>query len=762
MRKFLATFFIVLSFVCSQNGLAQSINLLARAFKYLSGEAAVRRTGTVTYLNMKYSVEMSFTFTHSEKELKAELTYGETAYYFYYNAPEERKIIWAGFKANNNRYIFILLSDGHIVVVDLETIVLDRYTWEWVNYDPILNFIGAQKIIGDAVYVLKQGKVYASRDTAKTWAIDTLNIGTEYVQDITVDTNFYAWVATQSRNVYYQHPDSNVWRKNTSFSTTGFPQAIFVDRKGRMFVSTNASANRVWMSTDGGSSWANTSSGVTQTIISFGDDAFGNIYAVGIGSGAFRLSNLTPPWVSIADSINAQAYLPSTAKIINSISGDTTLYAATRYGMFQSTDFGANWVHSPDTLQSRAHTFYTGVVRAGNYYLLSTNLGIYRVAAGDTTWEKVFPTQGYIYGVNVLSSDSAGNVYANLPFKTGPSTSIFYNVKSTDYGNTWLADTAGEGAVGINAGTQALNFWVDKQGAQFLGGNAILYTKNLGQSWKIDTAGLGMTPGQYISDVSMNNKKGIIYSCRTFLNNTTLTFAIYKRTIVDSVWQIVNTDTLATNDGRLLSDNDGNIIVRALKFPSKIWRYDGSTWTKTPLPTGIGSNPFANPVMVDGNGVLWAAFYTSANKGVYFSTDNGTNWNYVGLNGVGINFLSAVNDTVYAVTAIDGIYGFTTASTPVSVGEDHPLISASYELFQNYPNPFNPATVISYQIPISSFVTLKVYNVLGQEVATLVNGAMKPGSYKAMFDSRGLPSGVYFYRLVAGSFVETKKLILLR
>jgi hypothetical protein len=414
-----------------------------------------------------------------------------------FTAPEEVKIVSADFKSDDVSIIFILFSNGNVVELNYVA-----GGWHETSRVPNPNtFANAQKIIGDAVYILKSGKVYASRDTAKTWAIDTTNIGTEYVQDVTVDTSFYGWVATQSRNLYYQHPDSNVWHKDTSFTTTGFPQAIFVDRKGRMFVSTTASANYVWMSTNKGSSWANTSSGITETITSFGDDAFGNIYAVGIGSRAYRLSNLALPWISIADSINAQAYLPSTAKIINSISGDTTLYAATRYGMFQSTDFGANWVHSPNQLQSQAHIFYTPVVKGGNYYFVSTNLGIYRVKAGDTTSEKVYPKQGYIWGVNVLMSDSAGNVYANIPFKTGPSTSIFYTFKSTDQGTTWVPDTAGHGALGINAGTQTFDFWVDRQGTQYLGGNGKFYTKKPGQSWKLDTLGLGLKSGQYVKAV---------------------------------------------------------------------------------------------------------------------------------------------------------------------------------------------------------------------------------------------------------------------
>ena len=83
-------------------------------------------------------------------------------------------------------------------------------------------------------------------------------------------------------------------------------------------------------------------------------------------------------------------------------------------------------------------------------------------------------------------------------------------------------------------------------------------------------------------------------------------------------------------------------------------------------------------------------------------------------------------------------------------------------LSQNYPNPFNPSTRIQYQVPSTSHINLKVYDVLGNEVATLVNEEKSVGSYEIVFDAKELSSGIYFYTIKAGSFVETKKMILIR
>jgi hypothetical protein len=85
-----------------------------------------------------------------------------------------------------------------------------------------------------------------------------------------------------------------------------------------------------------------------------------------------------------------------------------------------------------------------------------------------------------------------------------------------------------------------------------------------------------------------------------------------------------------------------------------------------------------------------------------------------------------------------------------------------FALEQNYPNPFNPTTVISYQLPVAGNVSLKVYDVLGKEVMTLVNGRQEAGAYNLNFNASNLSSGVYFYRLQSGNFVSTKKMMLVK
>uniref|UniRef100_A0A832G850 T9SS type A sorting domain-containing protein n=1 Tax=Ignavibacterium album TaxID=591197 RepID=A0A832G850_9BACT len=100
--------------------------------------------------------------------------------------------------------------------------------------------------------------------------------------------------------------------------------------------------------------------------------------------------------------------------------------------------------------------------------------------------------------------------------------------------------------------------------------------------------------------------------------------------------------------------------------------------------------------------------------------------------------------------------------TLTSVIEEKFEIVYDFRLNQNYPNPFNPNTIISWNVPFDSYQTLKVYDVLGNEVASLVNEYRTAGSYSINFNASNLSSGVYYYKLTAGKFSETKKMILMR
>jgi len=127
------------------------------------------------------------------------------------------------------------------------------------------------------------------------------------------------------------------------------------------------------------------------------------------------------------------------------------------------------------------------------------------------------------------------------------------------------------------------------------------------------------------------------------------------------------------------------------------------------------------------------------------------------------------NGRAYVVTMRNRTGGWGTGIGLVSynsisgISANNELIPGKFELLQNYPNPFNPSTVISFGLPSSSKVTLKIYDILGKEVASLINSSeLKAGTYKYDFDASNLTAGIYFYRLNAGNFSETKKMMLIK
>jgi Secretion system C-terminal sorting domain len=112
---------------------------------------------------------------------------------------------------------------------------------------------------------------------------------------------------------------------------------------------------------------------------------------------------------------------------------------------------------------------------------------------------------------------------------------------------------------------------------------------------------------------------------------------------------------------------------------------------------------------------------------------------------------------IFTATKISG------SGITVSVKEvTSAIVPETFSLFQNYPNPFNPVTTISFNLPTKSFVSLKVFDILGRKVATIVSEEISAGVFSRQWNASALSSGVYFYSLQAGSFTETKKLVLLK
>ncbi|RPI65284.1 MAG: T9SS C-terminal target domain-containing protein [Ignavibacteriales bacterium] len=186
---------------------------------------------------------------------------------------------------------------------------------------------------------------------------------------------------------------------------------------------------------------------------------------------------------------------------------------------------------------------------------------------------------------------------------------------------------------------------------------------------------------------------------------------------------------------------------------------DGLTWTGV---QGLPSGYYYMNLKAYGD-YLFCAHMT----GIYFQHKDSTNWINANLNIIP-SFISCgeIDDNYIYAGSMDSLIYRRRISEIFTDVEEQPTQPEEFKLEQNYPNPFNPSTRIHYQVSSISQVTLKVFDVLGNEIATLVNEEKPAGSYEVEFQStvinRQLASGIYFYQLKADEFIQTKKMLMIK
>jgi hypothetical protein len=304
--------------------------------------------------------------------------------------------------------------------------------------------------------------------------------------------------------------------------------------------------------------------------------------------------------------------------------------------------------------------------------------------------------------------------------------------RSTDNGNSWVEIENGIQRHDIGAIT------VDAAGNVYAGNYYGVYksTSN-GDSW-VNIGGAG-------------GAKGLKFNSQGDLFLASYGGGFWKLPAGDTVWVD-------------LTANYGYNWISSLFISSNDYIYadgkrstdNGLTWTATGINTGVAG--FAENSV----GHIFCAT-TNFGSGVWRSTDNGDTWEQInsGLPAMDVRSV-AVDSEDYLYAGPWGYSLFKTTTPTVTDADDINFALTSFSLEQNYPNPFNPSTKISWQTPVGSWQTLKVYDVLANEVAILVDEYKPAGNYEVNFDARGLTSGIYFYQLKAGAFVETKKMLLLK
>ena len=532
---------------------------------------------------------------------------------------------------------------------------------------------------------------------------------------------------------------------------------------------TTAGDSGIYKSTDAGLTWIRSSNGIDEIQGVIVADRSGILYSSGWSS-VFKSTNAGDSWVRVN----------TTGFSAMATDQDGTVYGGTRWGaVFASTDQGGTWHRMEGDCASDVYAFaLTG--SAEGVQFLAADDGVFRFDAAGMRWGRVgLPNSdiralvshpsGKIFAapdddVVAFTSDRGGHwhpspgggeeVIALLATSGGVLFSAADSLRrSTDGGERWVRLGNGLPAARASALAEApdgaiIAGFESYTGEEGSSGGGIYRSTDLGESWVYIGFGLGTVSALAVSHHGVIHASVYPMTYRSSDHGTT--WSDYPE-LYAACYNIIalggDTVLAGTTYGGMMRTTD-----------------DGMSWQ----PVGP-LDPIVRSFATDGMGTVLAATGTddisgwNGTNGVLGSTDFGATWHDVS---AGLAGKSVASVTI----APDGFAYIGTIGSGVWVTQDRVTAAAttavpypiSFSLAQNFPNPFNPSTTIRYALPARSHVTLIVFNTLGQQVATLVEGETDAGYHEVTFDASHLASGVYLYRLTAGSDVETRKLILVR
>lgn len=381
--------------------------------------------------------------------------------------------------------------------------------------------------------------------------------------------------------------------------------------------------------------------------------------------------------------------------------------------IYKTTDGGLQWSKQLDTSQPSRVAFrsigfadslfgWAGVLSNPTAYLWQTS-------DGGTNWSVVPNLPSGPIGICGISVVNRSVIYGCGNYNPGSP----HLIKTTNGGQTWTAIT-----MSTQAGSLVdCYFWSPDSG--FVVGSGVsgstllekkatvLFTSDGGQTWQ---------------EKYLGNRTGELSWKITFPGFNVGFVSIWPATSSQQQFYLKTTDR-------------------------------GATWQEQQLPfnnsgEGIGFTADGSRGWIGG----WGSTYETTNGGVTWTI------NTILMN---LNRVRFINDSI-AYASGQTIYKYTSQDIPVGMQNSYPLMPRESRLDQNYPNPFNPSTTIEFTIHRPQFVSLKVVNALGQEIATLANEELEEGLYRKTWNGVGWPSGTYFYKLVTSDFSETRKMLLIK
>jgi len=421
--------------------------------------------------------------------------------------------------------------------------------------------------------------------------------------------------------------------------------------------------------------------------------------------------------------------LPAPNPVVNSIYAvnQNVIWVACDAGggatrVYKTTNGGTTWLLRNGGLTASVNSYGIFAFDTTTALVGNVNGSLFRTSNGGNNWTQVLAVSGsFTNGVYMFNQNYG--IYQGDPIGTG---SPYQFRVTTNGGINWNlpagAPLASSEFGVINAWdwTDSSHVWIGSANTIASSTSAKVYKTSTGfyGTWSnVAVPGTGGTSGCYYQAVAfINASSGMIGSSGGDIKKTTDGGVTYSAVTVPSglvSFAVINMNGLKDGSNTIWMSTQSTDSTRLFKTTNL-----GTTWIKENIPLQAST------------GQIQHMQFLSANVG------------FAGIGGT--------------------LGGFMKYALPSGINPVNGNVPAEFSLSQNYPNPFNPSTMIKFALPKSGNVSLKVYNSLGKEVQTLVNEQMNTGVYEVTFDASSLNSGIYFYRLNANGFSETKRMMLVK
>ena len=396
----------------------------------------------------------------------------------------------------------------------------------------------------------------------------------------------------------------------------------------------------------------------------------------------------------------------------------SAIFAGTQQGVYSTTDNGMPWISKGPVDHSASD-----IIESHQYILVYTDHGVYRSSDNGDTW---LPTNGSpsVYGTGGVIGPHLFAKNSSYVFVIAWASGIF---RSSDDGQNWEQIYVGQDGYGYQDYAAAATC-ITSAGENIIFGRdsdypyEIYSTSDNGDTWT--GSKISRSDGRFDQLLCLYNDNGKLYASGFM--------GVYLSRDMGNSWSTQYTDTVGAH-GELLGLG---IFRDIISYDQKL----------------IAAVDFRSIQISSDNGKSWTSF----NDGLI------SDWTF--------GALAIKQPYIWGIRQYFGNVYRRSLTEVVTKVEHIADLPDKFSLSQNYPNPFNPSTKISYSIPQESFVTLKVYDIIGKEIVSIVNEEKPAGNYEVEFSVKGftsgnssdLSSGVYFYRIQASSFTATKKFILMK